>query len=266
MALDGEAMVRGGCILKHQWFSIHGELERIAAYQLPISEGIVNPKYAPLAWKLLADVHRQPLLFVLGMGGYESPLVKFCKAARWTLVTVPFFFRIVHPFAFLRNIRVLRRSRLRRVALDLLALSGLGWIACKAAQRLQPGPAASPSISCEKVAAFLTGSTRSGNAARIGFLDRPRRLLRPGYAVSAGPGTISSLARQAAGTDIGGQCSLTRQCPGTSSSAPCALARSSIAFPPPRTPPQWPPATRVLQDGLADIIVSNQSSAAWCGA
>jgi hypothetical protein len=40
---------------------------------------------------------------------------------------VPFYFKVLHPSRFLRNLRVLRTSRLRRLAFDAAAVTGAGW-------------------------------------------------------------------------------------------------------------------------------------------
>ena len=85
-----------------------------------------------LGVRLLNDaLSRQPLLYALGMGSMQRPLPKLLTALGWRLVDVPFYFRIIHRFRFLRNIQHLRKTRFRRLALDLLAFSGLGWLAIK---------------------------------------------------------------------------------------------------------------------------------------
>jgi len=125
LALD-DGTVRGAYILKHQPFLMGNETLSIG-YYLPVSEGLFDRKYASLAAQLLIDcLRRQPLLYWLGVGGMEQPLPKMLKAARWTLWTIPFYFRVVRPRAFLHNIAYLRRTKLRKVALDFLAYSGLG--------------------------------------------------------------------------------------------------------------------------------------------
>jgi len=140
LALDSESVVRGGYILKHQSFMLRGEPRRLAHYSLPISEGIADRRFAPVALKLLEHaLARQPLLMSLGIGGPEIPLARFLRAAGWSLVTIPFFFRVVHPRAFLRNIQVLRTSAFRRLALDALAATGLGWLGIKALQAMKRG-------------------------------------------------------------------------------------------------------------------------------
>ncbi len=69
LALEGDT-VRGGYILKPQAFAFEGEQRMIADYHLPISEGIVDGRYAPVGALILMDaLKRQPLLFSLGIGG-----------------------------------------------------------------------------------------------------------------------------------------------------------------------------------------------------
>ncbi len=135
LALDG-GTVRGAYILKHQPFLIGNETLSIG-YYLPVSEGLFDRKYASLAAQLLIDcLRRQPLLYWLGVGGMDQPLPMMLKAARWTLWTIPFYFRVARPRAFLHNIAYLRRTAQRRAALDFLAYSGLGF-ALRAYQALR---------------------------------------------------------------------------------------------------------------------------------
>jgi hypothetical protein len=66
------------------------------------------------------------------MGGADRPLPRLLKTLKWRLVACPFFFRVAHPYRFLREIVYLRRQRSRRLLLDTLAFSGLGWLGFKA--------------------------------------------------------------------------------------------------------------------------------------
>ncbi|MCD4727881.1 MAG: hypothetical protein K8R46_09480, partial [Pirellulales bacterium] len=121
LAVDQDQSVRGGYILKHQDFCIKNRVFQIADYHLPISEGAVNKSYPQIGAMLLRDaIGRQPLLYGLGMGGYQEPLARMLQAAGWSMFSVPFFFRVVRPTAFLRNIAFLRRSAAKRMALDML--------------------------------------------------------------------------------------------------------------------------------------------------
>jgi hypothetical protein len=76
---------------------------------------------------------REPRLYALGMGGWDKPLPQMLKRLGWRACDVPFHFKVLRPSRFLRNIRVVRTSPLRRFALDAAALTGGGWIGMKVA-------------------------------------------------------------------------------------------------------------------------------------
>src|SRR6202012_4393313 len=113
-------------------FAVGRQVQMIADIQLPLSEGVIDARYAMLGMQLIKDaLARQPLLFGLGMGGADQPIARLLKILRWRLVPCPFFFHVVHPHRFLRQIVHLRRRTSRRIPLDVLAWSGLGWVALK---------------------------------------------------------------------------------------------------------------------------------------
>jgi hypothetical protein len=117
--------VRGGYILKHQDFEVRGTTTRIADFQLPLSEGVVDRRFGHLGLDLLVDAtRRQPLLYGLGMGGLNEKLPKLLKAAGWRLWLVPFHFKILNAFQFCRHVRLLRRSCFRSLVLDIAAYTG----------------------------------------------------------------------------------------------------------------------------------------------
>jgi hypothetical protein len=126
--------VRGGYILRPQQFSVAGEIIDAAHYRLPLSEGVIERAYANLGLRLVRDaLARQPRLYALGMGGWDRPLPKMLKALKWRMGEVPFHFKIVNPTRFLRNIRAVRTTTLRRFVLDAAALTGAGWLGMKVA-------------------------------------------------------------------------------------------------------------------------------------
>ena len=127
LAVDGDC-VRGGFILKYQDFFFHGKPQPVVYYHLPISEGIVNKAYAGVGVHMLRSALKlQPMLFALGMGGFDRPLPQMLKAMGWSLCAVPFYFRVNHPAKFLRGIAPLRETKSRRLLLDLAAVTGVGW-------------------------------------------------------------------------------------------------------------------------------------------
>lgn len=132
LAIDDDFTVRGGYLLKHQDFLVGEEVRSIGNYQLPLSEGTINKAYNLLGISLLIDALRQqPLLFSLGMGGFDKPLPRLLKSTGWSLYAVPFYFKVIRPDRFFRNIAYLRQSRPKRIFVDTLAGTGLGWLGIK---------------------------------------------------------------------------------------------------------------------------------------
>lgn len=130
---SGGTKVRGGYALKTQDFRFpDGQIRPIGYYHHPLSEGIVNKTHAIVGTLLLRDaMQRSPLLYCLGMGGYDRPLPQMLIRLGWTHCPVPFFFRVLNPTKFLRQMQTLRESPMRRIAMDLAAFSGAGWGASK---------------------------------------------------------------------------------------------------------------------------------------
>ncbi len=139
-----DSIVRGGYILRRQTFAATCVTVPAAHYRLPLSEGVVNRSYATLGLRLVRDaLAREPRLYAMGMGGWDKPLPQMLKRLRWPMCAVPFYFKVLHPVRFLRNIRALRTSPLRRAALDAAAFTGAGWLGMKAlglTRRLPSGP------------------------------------------------------------------------------------------------------------------------------
>ena len=131
-----DGVVRGGFALKHQDFLFgDGSVDSVAYYHHPISEGIVNKSYAMVGSLLLRDaMARAPLLYCLGMGGYDRPLPRMLLKLGWSHGAVPFYFRVVNASRFLREMQALRTGAARRLLMDIGALTGLGWAAFKSHQ------------------------------------------------------------------------------------------------------------------------------------
>ena len=129
LALD-DSVVRGAYILKYQPFFVGGELMPLVQYRLPLSEGYIDKQFAPVGVQMYLDaVRKQPNLYTVGLGGYDEPVAQLLIKAGWQTSLVPFYFRVLNPAAFLHNIVYLRSSPLRRIALDAMAASGLGYLA-----------------------------------------------------------------------------------------------------------------------------------------
>ncbi len=125
---DGQT-VRGGYALKPQRWLVHGKETVVTDWQGPFTEGAVDKKYAALGMRLVRDMlKKRPMLFSWGHGADDAPIIQMVKALGWLVMPTPVALRVVNPYAFLRRNRILRDRPERAVALDALAMSGLGTL------------------------------------------------------------------------------------------------------------------------------------------
>lgn len=154
VAVDGGA-VRGGYVLKHQPFAVGGETLSVTNVNLPLSEGSINPRYNMLGVQILRDaLKRRPLLYALGMGSHQNAIARLLHAMGFSLCSLPFYFRVLDPADFLRQIRPLRRSPLLAILMDALAASGAGVIALPLHAVLTRPVPDNASVSSEAVESF----------------------------------------------------------------------------------------------------------------
>ncbi len=150
---DGSA-VRGGYILKPERMFAGGEWVSAGNYQLPLSEGIIDRKYALVGLQLIKDaLAREPRLYSLGMGGTARPLPQLLSRLGWAVSEVPFLFRIEHPGAFTREIRWLRHRTRLRILLDTAYRTGTlaGMVGFARARRRVFGPRVPATVSIDQV-------------------------------------------------------------------------------------------------------------------
>ena len=125
---DGE-YVRGGYALKPQQWLINGEIEWATDWQGPFTEALINPAYGTLALRILRDMlKKHPLLFSLGHGGSDEPIVQLLHKLNWTLHGTSACLRILKPYRFLRHNAYLRKSSGKAGLQDFLARTGIGPI------------------------------------------------------------------------------------------------------------------------------------------
>ncbi len=126
---DG-AHVRGGYTINWQEVSFRGEIVPVASLVRPISEGVVDRHFLMVGIDVVRDaLQRSSLLYGLGGGGYDRPLVVLLRAMGWSMRSVPSYFKIKNATRFLRNLGPLRKRRLGSVIMDASALSGVGPVA-----------------------------------------------------------------------------------------------------------------------------------------
>jgi len=155
LALEDHAVVRGAYALKPQDWRIGGRRVVVTDWQGPVSEGLLSRRYATLGLRMIRDMlKRYPLLYSWGHGGEEAKMLQLLRSLKWHFHATPFLLKVCKPFRFLRENAYLRGTPARRVLLDALAFSGLGWLGLKllfAALSLRGGGARAD---CEVVEEF----------------------------------------------------------------------------------------------------------------
>jgi hypothetical protein len=153
---DGSA-IRGGYILKSEQVFVGRKSFLVGNYQLPLSEGIVDRRYAVVGVQLIKDaLGRQSRLYCLGMGSTARPLPRLLSKLGWTVSKVPFLFRIENARSFTREIRWLRQRAGLRFLLDFARNSGTlaGIVGLARLRRGIFGPRAPTGVSVAEVADF----------------------------------------------------------------------------------------------------------------
>lgn len=263
IALEGES-VRGAFILKYQDFSVSGAAESVVYYHLPVSEGVVNKAYASVGVLMLRSAMKmRPMLFALGMGGFDRPLPTMLKAMGWFLSAVPFYFRINRPGRFLRQIAPLRQSAGRRALAGLAAFSGAGYLAIKAAQQLRTRKQ-ERSIRTEIVNAFAswTDDLWQHNAARYPLIaDRSSAVLNVLYP----PDKNFVCLQIARGTEIlGWAVLLDTQMRDNKYFGHLRVGTIADCFAAPENAAEViQAATHVLEQRGVDLTIANHSNRAW---
>jgi hypothetical protein len=265
VAVDS-GVVRGAYALKHEQVFIPGKGSiSVACYHHPLSEGIVDRSYASIGGLMVRDaLTRQPLLYSLGMGGYDRPLPKMLKALGWSLVQLPFVFKIVHPNRFLRDMHALRTSPLRRSLMDAGAATGLGWLAVRAAQSaLRARAPRSGPVTSDRVAEFAGWADALWLQAREQYRMsalRDSETLRRLYPRTDDHFTRLRVRRRA--TDVGWAVVGERRKDAKYGSMRVGSIVDSWASPE-NALDVAQAATRELETQSVDLIVSNQSHTAW---
>ena len=122
--------IHGGYILKSYSIWKQGSELVIGNYQLPLSEGIVNPKFSMVGVQIyLHAIRSQSKLYSLGMGSIERALPQFLLKMKWIVEGVPFYFKILNPSKVIKNLPAIRNhSKLRPFifVLDQLKFFSIG--------------------------------------------------------------------------------------------------------------------------------------------
>jgi hypothetical protein len=268
VALD-DGVVRGGYALKHQNFFLpDGSVRSVGYYHHPLSEGIVNKSYAVVGSFLLKDaMSRAPLLYCLGMGGYDNPLPKMLIRLGWSHCAVPFYFKVVNPSRFLREMNALRTSTTRRLLMDLAGITGSGWVALKtfeAVNKLRaPQP---PKFTVEQVEEFgewVAPLWQQSKDHYVMTAVRDCETLRRLYPAS--DKHFTRLRIRTGSGDVGWAVVGERRKDAKYGSMRVGSIVDCLA-PPDHALEVVQGACDALQRSGMDLIVSNQSHSAWCRA
>jgi hypothetical protein len=271
VAVDGSA-ARGAYSLKQEALYIRGKgVHRIACYHHPLSEGIVDRSFASVGMLLARDaLLRQPLLYALGMGGTDQPIARMLKALGFTLTPIPFYFRVVHPAKFLRQMHALREKRWRAILMDIAAATGTGWLAIKSVQAATGLRSRASNSVVEEIAEFSNWADELWNqvkenvsAATVRDADTLRLLYPAQY--TSNIASIRRLRVSRNGSAIGWAIVGIRRKDSkygemrVGSIVDCwAMPENSLAV--------VHAATNALEKDGVDLIVSNQSHQMWCSA
>jgi hypothetical protein len=134
-----ELAVRGGFLLKHERLLNNGSEVPVGNFQLPLSEGIVDRRFAMVGLSLLQRASKESTaLYSLGMGSLSRPLPRLLARRGWLVEEVPFFFRVIRGTRFAKNLRTLQTSPKHRSLMRLARVTGaaaIGAMAWRAAAR-----------------------------------------------------------------------------------------------------------------------------------
>ena len=259
-------VVRGGYSFKQQNFSFYGQIRSVGLWHWPISEGMVNKAYAPVALQMLRYALREhPLMYGLGMGAYAAgPLPKILAALGWSMYLVPFRFKVKRPRRFLREIRVLRNNVMQKVLMDLAALTGAGALALRILQGAGT-PRAPLGVQAERITGFGSWADVLWEACKERYAMvavRDRETLDVLYPATSRRFLCYKVTR--GGTVLGWAVLLDTPMHNhkyygnlrVGSIVDClALPENASAV--------IRAATRLLEERGVDLVVSNQSHAAW---
>jgi hypothetical protein len=119
--------VRGGLVLGDYPASLGGASITATICMAPLSEGIVDPKYSMLGMQFVRFLQKQTQYgFATGMGDPSNPYPRLLRASGWTILKVPFFFRVCRPRRFLRELPALNSTAGRRAVARVAEWTGMG--------------------------------------------------------------------------------------------------------------------------------------------
>ena len=265
-----EAGVHGAYALQHRAVCLGGSEREVANWYLMMSEGAIDARYAMVATLLLRDVlRREPLNFVVGMGGMDSALAQLARRMGFVPQPLPFFVRVERGGRVAREARFLRQQAWRARLLDVAAVSGAAGLGAALARRaLGRAARAAAGLESEPVPGFGAWADElwqrcrtlysfverrdAANLARIYPPERPR---------------LERLRVSRAGRVIGWAVLQVRQFEDNPNFGALHVGRLTdcLAAPEDAEAVVGAAVERLRRHGV-DLMLSNQSHPAWCQA
>jgi amino acid adenylation domain-containing protein/FkbM family methyltransferase len=122
-----DAVVRGCFKLKHQPFSFFGKIRPVELCHWPVSEGIIDNKYASVYFQILETIlEAQPLQYGSAM---RDPVPSILTGLGWKICQVPLYFKVQRPRNFLKEMGALRRAPIQKMMMKIAGetrIAGLG--------------------------------------------------------------------------------------------------------------------------------------------
>jgi hypothetical protein len=135
LAVDDNT-VRGGYLIKHQEFAFGDRTLPAGFFRWMVSEGVVDRRFAWVGVQMLREAQRtQPLLH----GWATDPLLRILQLLGWSICPVPFYFKVIRPRHFFREIQTLKRSRPRELIAEIATRTGLGGLVLGVLQGVRIG-------------------------------------------------------------------------------------------------------------------------------
>jgi hypothetical protein len=133
VALDETDACRGGILTQEHPAWLNGAESTVINVQSPLSEAIVDPKYAMVGAQLFRFVlKKNPHVFVIGMGGNpESPLPRLLTVMGWRVRHIPFYFHMLRPARCLKELQTFQRSGMRKTVASIASATGLAQVGAK---------------------------------------------------------------------------------------------------------------------------------------
>lgn len=127
---DGE--IHGGYCFKEQDFLVHGTRHRLATWQGPVSEGLIDKRFARIGLLCLMDMRdRNPLLFGWGGSDQLNALLESFGGQRFG---TPLMLKILKPSRVLAEAPFVRTSKRAELIARIASTTGLATPAVAAVQ------------------------------------------------------------------------------------------------------------------------------------